>query len=106
MQRIPVAKATEGMVLAKPVKREDGIVLMGEGTELNAFLLEKVKEFGITKIVVKGHPLNLGGEEKGLLQLEAELDERFRLVAADPLCNQIKELFRKELRLWEEEKNL
>jgi len=98
MQKIPVDKAAKGMILAKPVVRENGVVLMGEGTELNDLLIEKLKDLDIKKIAVKGRPLDIGGGEKTLEQLYAELEERFSMVSSDKLCNQIKEFIKKDIK--------
>jgi len=105
MQRIPISKAAPGMVLAKPVTRENGVVLMGEGTELNSMLIEKLGDLDIKKIAVKGRPLETG-DEKTVEQLMGELDERFSSVAEDKLCNRIKEIIQKDIKLRREEEDL
>lgn len=92
MQKIPINKVIEGMMLAKPILREDGVVLMGEGTELTGVLIEKLKALEIKRIIVKGRPLDLGTEEKTAEQFTAELDERLRIVADDKLCSQMREM--------------
>ena len=43
MQKIPLEKAAEGMILDKPIVRGNGVVLMGEGTELNEQLEQFIK---------------------------------------------------------------
>lgn len=106
MQKIPIEKAEKGMVLAKPVARENGVVLMGEGTELNALIIEKLKDLDIKKIAVKGRPLDIGGEEKTLEQLYEELEERFSTVASDKLCSQVKEIIKKNIKCRKEESEL
>ncbi len=106
MQKIPVAKAASGMVLAKPVARDNGVVLMGEGTELNEQLIEKLHDLEVQKIAVKGRPLDLGGEDKSLEQLLAELDERFSTNENDKFCLQIKELIKKSITRRKEEEEL
>jgi hypothetical protein len=97
MQKIPVSKAAAGMVLARPVTRESGVVLMGEGTELTALMIEKLRELEILNICVKGRPLDLGGDDVPLEQLLHELDERFSTTKADKLCQQIKELVKQDI---------
>lgn len=106
MQKIPVSKAIKGMVLAKPVLRDTGVVLMGENTELNEMLIEKLQDLDIKNIVVKGRPLDTGGEEKTLDQLHAELDERFSMISSDKLAMQIKEVIKKDLTRRKEEEAL
>jgi len=92
MQKIPMNKVVEGMVLAKPITREDGVVLMGEDTVLSGVLIEKLKALEIKRIIVKGRPLDLGAEEKTVEQFTAELDKRLRSVAADKLGGQIRNM--------------
>lgn len=103
MQKIPLDKATSGMVIAKPVMNESGVVLIGEGTALTDAALEKLKDLEIPHVIVKGRPLDAGTPEKSLDQLYAELDERFTLVAADKLCMQIKDLIKKDMKRRKEE---
>jgi len=105
MQKIPLEKATEGMVLAKPIARENGVVLMGEGTELNELLIERLKGLDITKVTVKGRPLG-GEDEKSVEVLIAELEERFSPVSSDKLCVQIKDIIKKDINRRREEAKL
>ncbi len=105
MQKIPLEKAAEGMVLAKPIARENGVVLMGEGTELNEQLIERLKGLDITKITVKGRPLG-GEDEKSVEELIANLEERFTPVSSDKLCVQIKDMIKKDITRRREEAEL
>ena len=105
MQKIPLEKAAEGMVLAKPIARENGVVLMGEGTELNEQLIERLKGLDITKITVKGRPLG-GDDEKPIEELIADLEERFTPVSSDKLCVQIKDIIKKDIKRRREEAEL
>ena len=105
MQKIPLEKAAEGMILDKPIVRENGVVLMGEGTELNEQLIERLKGFDIKKVTVKGRPL--GGEaEKSVEVLIAELEERFAPVSSDKLCVQIMNIIKKDIKQRREESPL
>ncbi|MCP4714531.1 MAG: hypothetical protein GY868_05385 [Deltaproteobacteria bacterium] len=107
MQKIPVSKAAKGMVLAKPIARDNGVVLMGEGTELTDQIIGKLRDFDIKKITVKGRPVGTGlEEEKTLEQLYAEIDERFKTVADDTFCTKIKALIKKETKRCKEENDL
>lgn len=105
MQKISIDKAAKGMVLAKPIARENGVVLMGEGTELNEQLIERLKGLDILKITVKGRPLG-GEDEKPVETLYAELDQRFAPVSADKLCTRIKEMIKKDIKRRREEADL
>ena len=105
MQKIPLDKATDGMVLAKPIERENGVVLMGEGTELNEQLIERLRNLDIQKVTVKGRPLG-GDDEKPVEILFAELEERFSNVSSDKLCSQIKDIIKKDIKQRREESPL
>jgi len=103
MQRILLEKAREGMTLAKPVVNDNGITLVREGTELTRTLIERLVSLGIQNIIVQGHPLETDGEtEKPLSVLEKEMEDRFRPTQSNPLMQQLKEIFLKELRSWAE----
>jgi len=105
MQRIPLERAGEQMKLAKAVVNDNGITLIGEGTELTRALIERLRNLGIREITVQGHPLKIEGEEdKPLSLLEKELEDRFRPTQSNPLMRQVKEIFLKELRFWAEGK--
>ena len=106
MQRISVDMATEDMVLAKAVQRENGAVLMGEGTELNSNLIERLKNLDIQTITVRGHPIDTGVEEKPIEQLLSELEDRFAHVSSDNLCVKIKELIIKDIKIRREENDI
>ena len=94
-------QATEGMRLAKPVVSDSGITLVREGTELTVALIDRLGNLSIRQIVVQGHPLKTGEEiEKPLAVLEKELEERFRPTRSNPLMQQLKEVFLRDLRFW------
>ncbi len=61
MQKIPIDLARAGMVLAKPVARENGITVMAEGMELTQTLIDRLQGMSIERIVVQGHPVDMGG---------------------------------------------
>ena len=105
MQKIPLEKAAEGMILDKPIVRGNGVVLMGEGTELNEQLIERLKSLDIAKITVKGQPLG-GEDEKSVEVLIAELEERFTPVSSDRLCVQIMNIIKKDIKQRREEPTL
>jgi hypothetical protein len=52
MQKIPLSVARSGMLLAEPVCRASGMIVVGQGCELNEFLLSRLKEMGIDSVVV------------------------------------------------------
>jgi hypothetical protein len=105
MQKIPLDMAKSGMKLAKDVLTDNGRVLCGQGTELTDSLLLRLDNLGIQSITVEGFPVPMPGEEvKPLEVLIEELEERFKMVTSDPVLMEIKEIFKKQLILKEEER--
>jgi hypothetical protein len=99
MQRIPLALAAEGMVVARPIPNVDdpgAMPICGKGVTLTASLVERLRDRGVHALTVEGHPVAVDGEAT-LDQQLAELDRRFRRVANDPLMSQIKQMYRRQL---------
>lgn len=96
MQKIPLNLAKEGMALAKPVLRDNGLVLVAEGTELSASLLERLERMGIDTVVVQGNPVDMDGIAGGTEYTKRieRLDHLFRKFKADPWMNDLKERLR------------
>ncbi|OGW03119.1 MAG: hypothetical protein A2Z59_13580 [Nitrospinae bacterium RIFCSPLOWO2_02_39_17] len=99
MQKIPLNLAKPGMRLAKAVLNEKGLVLCGEGVELNDALISRLSNLNINKITVEGHPVDTGAEEKPLDEQLQDLEKRFEKVKSDPLMKMIKSIFEKQIRL-------
>ena len=98
MQKIPLNLAKPGMRLAKAVLNEKGLVLCGEGVELNDALISRLSNLNINKITVEGHPVNTGVEEKPLEDQLKDLEERFEKVKSDPLMKMIKDMIERQIR--------
>ncbi|MEK6591399.1 MAG: hypothetical protein AABZ11_12065, partial [Nitrospinota bacterium] len=64
MQKIPLSLAKPGMKLAKAVLNENGLILCGEGTELNEMLISRLAGMDIQRVTVEGHPVDTGVEVK------------------------------------------
>lgn len=99
MQTIPIALAEPEMVLARDVRRADnpqGPPICGRGTTLSRSLIERLRNLGITSIMVEGHPVTVEGE-KTLDDLLADLDRRFSKVANVPLMARLKEMYRRNI---------
>ena len=97
MQKIPIGLAQDGMVLEKPVMRENGMVLVGEGTGLTSALIGRLENMGISKIVVKGEPLDLdeaGGGNTSFTKRIERLDHLFRHYTDDEWMLKVKEFVR------------
>jgi translation initiation factor IF-2 len=65
VQKIPLELAKAGMVLAKPVLRSNGLVLIGENAELTDPIIARLKQMDIDAVVVQGNPLDLEGVGSG-----------------------------------------
>ncbi|GAB6888815.1 hypothetical protein JCM13304A_23140 [Desulfothermus okinawensis JCM 13304] len=95
MQKIPLDKAKTGMVLAKPVLKENGMVLIAQGTELTENHFSILKKQGIKFIVVKGTPLDLGEGAYGfsIKKRLDRLDYIFRKHKNNKWMQKVKEFF-------------
>ncbi|HHK60145.1 MAG TPA: hypothetical protein ENJ73_00280 [Desulfobacterales bacterium] len=89
MQRILLAQAAEGMVLAKDVLTPEGRVLCGKGTELSAALIDRLKRMEISAITVEGHPV---GEPVDPAAATAAIERRFAKAAGDPVLDALRAL--------------
>ncbi|HRC43838.1 MAG TPA: hypothetical protein PLT27_07295 [Nitrospira sp.] len=96
MKRVVIEELTTGMILAKPVTNNAGLVVLPVGAELDEATLSRLQRLGLTSVYVEGEPGDANG--KTLDELEAELDHRFRLVAHDPIQSQLREAIRLHLR--------
>ena len=94
MQKIPLQLARPEMVLAKPVTRENGMVLIAAGTVLTAGLISKLDNMGVEQLVVEGETLEMGGgcNEEVLAKKRERLDHLFRNFADDKYMQQVKQI--------------
>lgn len=93
MQKIPLNLAKPGMKLAKPVLRDNGLVLVAENTELTESLLERLERMDIAMLTVQGNPVDLGGDGDGTNPYSARaarLDHLFRKHTQDAWMEKIK----------------
>ncbi len=95
MQKIPLNKAKEGMVLAKPVLKDNGMVLISENTELKEDHIAILKKQGIKFIVVKGAPLDMSEGMYGfsIKNRIERLDYIFRKHKNDKWMQKVKKFF-------------
>jgi hypothetical protein len=93
VQRIPLSLAKPGMILDKPLLRDNGLVLVAEGTELSESLLMRLANMDIETVVVKGNPVDMNGAGGGssFSQRAERLDHLFRKYQADPFMLKLKE---------------
>lgn len=91
MQKIPLNLAKPGMKLAKPILRDNGLVLVAENTELSEALLERLDRMDVAMISVQGNPVNFGGGGKNPYAIRGErLGHLFRKHAGDPWMNKLR----------------
>lgn len=92
MQKIPLSLANESMTLAKPVTKDNGMVLIAQGTKLTHKIIERLTKMGIKQIVVEGHPVDLGdtGASSSFTKRLTRLDHLFRRYNQDPWMQEVK----------------
>jgi hypothetical protein len=88
MPKIPASKLEAGMKLSKPVAAKNGMVMLGEGTELTATWIERIQDMGIATIFVEGPPVQTIPKEEALDNLHA----RFSHVEGKPYMDVIKKI--------------
>jgi hypothetical protein len=93
MPKIPVAKLEPGMKLAKPVVAKNGMVMLGEGTELTEKWIERIQDMEIASIFIDGPPVQTISKEEALANLEA----RFASAEDKPFMNSIKKLVQEHI---------
>ncbi|MDH5641732.1 MAG: hypothetical protein OEY28_10595 [Nitrospira sp.] len=94
MKRVVIHALLPGMVLVKPVTNANGLPIVAVGTTLDAAMIERLQQMELTSVYVEGDAGDSHG--KSLMELEAELDHRFRHVTQDP----IQQLILKSLRAY------
>jgi hypothetical protein len=90
MPKIPSIKLEPGMKLAKPITAKNGMVMLGEGTELNETWIERIRDMDIVSVFIDGPAIQTISKEEAL----AGLDARFALVEGNPHMNIIKNIVR------------
>ena len=94
MQKIPLQLARPDMVLAKPVSRDNGMVLVAAGTKLTESLISKLGNMGVEEVAVQGDTLGMGdgcGAE-ALARKQERLDHLFRNFKEDKYMQSVKGL--------------
>lgn len=95
MQKIPVKLAAPGMKLAKPVTKENGMVVIAEGAELSETLIARLEQMKIERIMVKGNPVNLdGGGNSSWSKRSERLDYLFRRYKKDKWMSRVQGFFK------------
>lgn len=93
MQWLPVNLLEPGMLLARNVVSDKGMVLVAENSELTAGTIERLKSQRTKKVAVQGCPVQLPDfQPKTLEQRLADLEIGFSRVADDPLMQKFRVL--------------
>lgn len=95
MKRVMIQELLPGMVLVKPVTNANGLPIVAVGTALDTAMIERLQRMELTSVYVEGDAADSGG--KTLMELEADLDHRFRHVAQDPIQQMILRSLRRHL---------
>lgn len=94
MPKVLISKLKPGMKLAKPVKNESGMILLGENTELSDSLIRRLENMNIESVSIIAEAQN----EKSPEELLAELAQRFNKTENEPHMGLIKRLFEEHIR--------
>ncbi|EMG38723.1 hypothetical protein PCS_00354 [Desulfocurvibacter africanus PCS] len=91
MHKIPLSVAKAGMLLAEPVCRASGMVVVGQGCELNEFLLSRLKEMGIDSVIVVSTEIGCQAPRQCIWSdRAARLDHLFRKHSDDAWMEEVK----------------
>ncbi|OPY74425.1 MAG: hypothetical protein A4E64_02275 [Syntrophorhabdus sp. PtaU1.Bin058] len=93
MPKITPDKLEPGMKLLKPVMNRSGMVLLGEGTELTAELIEKIKDMDADSISIYGTAPPSTPKEEML----SAIDGRFKAVEEEPYMGTIKKVLKEHI---------
>jgi len=88
MPKIPVSNLVPGMKLAKPITAKNGMVMLGEGTEITDKWIERIADMDIANVFVEGPPIQTITREEAL----DSLNERFAQVEGKPYMSVIKKI--------------
>jgi hypothetical protein len=98
MSRVSVKDLTPGMKLTRPVTK-NGLVMIGEDTELTRQLIDKLQQMDLDSVYVHGASKALPPRD----EVFADLDRRFRQVEAEPFMAVLKNAISEHLEsLYEE----
>ncbi|NLW34177.1 hypothetical protein [Syntrophorhabdus aromaticivorans] len=93
MSKTVIGSLEPGMVLAKPVVNKGGLVMIGEGTELNDSLIEKIREMGVSSVHIRG----ITQPDMPKEEMLALLDKRFSGVEEKPYMGLIKQALKEHI---------
>ena len=86
MPKVAIDSLEPGMRTAKPVVNNNGMVLLGENTELTAELIDRIRNMDVDGVHIHGS----ARPSRSLEDFIADVDSRFLNVEGDPLMDIIK----------------
>jgi len=86
VQRIPLSELKAGMVVAKSITNESGMVLLSKGTALTDSLIARLERMDLSHISIEG----ASSSDKSKAELLSELDHRFEKTGKEPYMDVIK----------------
>ena len=81
MKRVVIEELTTGMILAKPVTNNAGLVVLPVGAELDEATLSRLQRLGLTSVYVEGESGDASG--KTLYVLDSRGRDTVALTTAD-----------------------
>lgn len=93
MPKVPVDNLKAGMKLSRPVVNDNGMILLGEGTEITEAAIERLRNMNILSVSVEGGPQ----PEKSKEEMLSELDMRFRKTEHEPHMGTLKRLLKEHI---------
>jgi len=93
MPKILANKLEPGMILGRPIVGKNGMIMLGEGTELTEKWVERIQDMEITSVFIEGPPIQTITKEEAL----ANLETRFKLVEGKPFMNSIKRIVQEHI---------
>ena len=90
MITINIEELKPGMILARPVRNRQGVLIMEAGAKITKKSIRIFKSWGVNEIVIKGKPGQTAtrpreGQIKGESSIERQLKEKFSDVMDDPI---------------------
>ncbi len=93
MQRLPVNLLEPGMIVARQVLNDKGIVLVNEDAELSDQLIMRLENMKIRQVCVKGYPVQLADYMPRTIEEQlADMETAFEPVADDPTMQKLRVL--------------
>ena len=102
MTRVSIDEIKSGMILALPVKNNQGVLLLEAGARINKKNIRIFKSWGVTEVTVKGGAIpangSVGSQQPQLnASDETVLREKFADVLDDPVMVEIFNAARRQL---------